>query len=187
MELSWLNSKLKDNGEGFRKKTASMIELVNETIRTVKRITTDLRPGLLDDLGLVSAIEWQAEDFEKRTGIKCRVRTKDEDISLEEDYKTALFRIFQEALTNTARHAGAACVDASLRIKEDKIIMRVADNGRGITKKEIMNPRSFGLIGIKERVRLMKGEVTIKGARNRGTEIKVMIPYKKNHKTKDNQ
>jgi signal transduction histidine kinase len=145
----------------------------------VKRISSELRPGVLDHLGLAAAIEWQAKEFEKHTGISCDVSVDPDDIVLDRQHSTTIFRIFQEALTNVARHAHATQVRISLHEKDDRITLHVDDNGKGITKKQINNPQSFGLIGIQERVHFLNGEIKIKGTRNKGTSLAIHIPLEK--------
>jgi PAS domain S-box-containing protein len=176
MDLSWLQKKLKQNEKPLFEKTKATLQLTDAIIKTVKRISTELRPGLLDDLGLSAAIEWQAEEFRKRTGIKCRVILDPEEITLDRERSTAIFRIFQETLTNIARHAQATKVAVSLKEKDDKLILSVKDNGRGITKKQISNPESFGLIGMQERAHFLGGEVIITGIKDKGTIVLASIP-----------
>ncbi len=175
MDVAWLRSKYKDR-EALVEKTGAMLKLIDMTIKTIKRISAELRPGLLDDLGLAPAIEWQAEEFQKRTGIICSVSISPKDISLDKDRSTAVFRIFQEALTNIARHARATKAIVALGIKDGKIVLRVEDNGKGITKKQLFKSGSFGLIGIRERVHFLSGEVDIQGVPNKGTSIAITIP-----------
>ena len=140
---------------------------------------TDLRPGLLDDLGLTAAIEWQAEDFQNRTGIKCKVSIDDKDIILDQERSTAIFRIFQETLTNTARHANATSIDGILREEAGEIVLKLRDNGKGVTEKDISDPKSFGLIGIRERVYVFGGKLEIEGVPGEGTTVSVRIPVEK--------
>jgi PAS domain S-box-containing protein len=176
MDISWLINKLPESEKPLIKKTKSISELIDTTIQTGQRILTELRPGLLDDLGLVAAIEWQAEEFQKRTGIKCEATLDPEEIILDQDRSTAIFRIFQETLTNVARHANATKVKVNLKKKAEKLILKVKDDGRGITEKQISDPKSFGLIGIRERVHLFGGESKISGIRDKGTTVTVGIP-----------
>jgi len=176
MDIAWLDKKLPKDQETLREKTRAMTELTDITIKTVKKISTELRPGLLDDLGLVAAIEWQAEEFQNRTGITCRLDVDPEDIMVEEKRSTTLFRIFQETLTNIARHAHATAVTVSLKEKDSSFELRVRDNGKGITKEQISDPKSFGLIGMRERVHPWKGEVKISGRSGKGTTVVVRIP-----------
>jgi len=176
MGLSWMKDKLSCDQQQLVDRTESMLGLTDTTIQSVKKICTELRPGLLDDLGLAAAIEWQAGEFENRTGIKCNVKMDPEDITLDRDPSTAIFRIFQEALTNVARHANATEVEASLMERNGALELRVKDNGRGITKEQIQKPRSFGLLGIRERIHNLGGRFQIKGAKNKGTTLMVVIP-----------
>ena len=176
MDLAWLRKRLPGRQISLLEKTDTMSQLINKTIQTVKKISTDLRPGLLDDLGLAAAIEWQAEEFQKRTGIKCKITIEPKDISLDKDRNTAIFRIFQETLTNVARHAEASEVNVSLKQRNGQIELRVRDNGRGITEGQISNPKSFGLIGIRERVKIFGGNSILKGSPGKGTIMTVRIP-----------
>lgn len=179
MDVSWLSNRLLKDQVHLLEKTKSMSKLIDVTIQTVQKISTKLRPRLLDDLGLAAAIEWQAEEFQKRTGIECEVEIDHEYLTLETDISTAIFRIFQETLTNIACHANATQAKVSLKEKAGKLMMRVRDNGKGITKKEIFHPRSFGLIGIRERARVFGGKVTIQGTPGRGSTVTVSIPLQK--------
>jgi signal transduction histidine kinase len=157
-------------------KIDAMVKIIDRTIMTVKKISTDLRPGLLDDLGLSAAIEWQAEEFEKRTGIPCRLIIDPKDITFDKDRNTALFRILQETLTNIARHAEATEVDISLQKKDGQIELNVQDNGRGISEAELASPQSFGLMGLRERAIMFGGSTVIHGVPGRGTTMTVKIP-----------
>lgn len=177
MDLSWLGKRIPSDDPALSQKLGSMVGLVDDTIQSVKRIAASLRPGVLDDLGLVAAIEWQAEEFKQHTGIRCSLHIEQEQIVLDRDLATALFRIFQETLTNVARHSGATAVDAYLYLADDTLVMRVVDNGRGITEEELKDPRSFGLIGMRERVIPWGGEVKVKGLPGQGTTVEVTLPF----------
>jgi signal transduction histidine kinase len=176
IELSDLSIELPKDKTSLREKTESMSELINESIQSVQRISSNLRPPILDDLGIVSAIEWLAEDFQTRTEIKCAVTFNNEDIILDKDRSTAVFRIFQELLTNIARHANADTVKASLKKEKDRVMLVIKDNGRGINKEEISSPKSFGIIGMRERSHFVGGEVKISGVNGKGTTVTVTIP-----------
>jgi signal transduction histidine kinase len=160
-------------------KVKSMSELIDMAIETVKRISMELRPPILDDLGIAVALEWQAEEFSKRTQIKCEFSSKPKDIVLDPDRSTAIFRIFQEALTNVARHSNASKVKAVLTKETEKIVLTVKDNGKGIEKKQIGDPKAFGIIGMRERARFLGGEVRVNSAPGKGTSITVSIPLTK--------
>ncbi|MGD2245734.1 MAG: PAS domain S-box protein [Candidatus Aminicenantes bacterium] len=176
MDLSWLDKKIPKKYGTLFTKTKEMSELIDSTIQTVQRISAELRPGLLDDIGLLAAVEWQAEDFQKRTGISCDLSVSSQDITLDENRSTALFRIFQEALTNITRHAHASHVKVNLAKKDNTIELKVKDNGRGIIKEKISDPKSLGLMGIQERVYSLDGKINIRGIPNKGTTVTVSIP-----------
>jgi PAS domain S-box-containing protein len=159
--------------EALRAKIATMIGLVNSTIQTIRRIAWELRPSILDDLGLVEAIEWQARQFEERTGIVCNWIGFLDNVNLSEEQSTALFRIFQEALTNILRHANATLVDITLAQEADEFAMAISDNGRGITGVE---KSGLGILGMQERVRLVGGTIEIHGLEGAGSTIAVRIP-----------
>jgi PAS domain S-box-containing protein len=178
MDLAWLKNRLPAGVKPLHVKLQQMSKLAGTTIETVHRIATELRPGLLDDLGLAAAIEWQAADFQNRSGIACAAALAADDLELDRDLATALFRIFQETLTNIARHSGATRAEVSLERSEDRIVLTVADNGRGITKKQSEDDRSFGIIGMRERAHLWGGELRIKGSRGKGTRVTVDVPLR---------
>jgi PAS domain S-box-containing protein len=157
-------------------KVRSMVEQVDSTIASVQRLATQLRPPLLNDLGLVAAIEWQCQDFQKRTGIPCACVTSADDIAMEPERATALFRICQEALTNTARHAQATAVTVKFEAWDHSLRLVVADNGVGIPNTKGSNRQSLGLLGMKERVALFGGEITIQGHPEKGTTVTACLP-----------
>ena len=159
-------------------RAAGMSRLIDMTMQTLKRIYMSLRPGMLDHLGLTASIGWQADEFAKRTGISCRVQVRPEDIALNPDLSTALFRIFQETLTNISRHAEATQVRAQLKATGKTVRLTVKDNGRGITHEQRHKPHSFGLLGIRERVAHWGGVVRITGAEGKGTTVDVSIPLR---------
>ncbi|MBW8004076.1 MAG: PAS domain S-box protein [Planctomycetes bacterium] len=176
MDLSWLKGKLRPDQKFIQEKAAAMTELSDAMIQTVKRITARLRPALLDDMGAAAALEWELEEFAKRTGIGCDLTVEPEEIDLDQDRSTAVYRIFQEALTNIARHAQATNVKVSIKVHTGTLEMEIRDNGIGITKEQVASPRSFGLIGIRERVLQWDGEATIEGRKGKGTTLAVTIP-----------
>lgn len=157
-------------------RTSSILKLVDDTIQSVRRISTELRPGLLDDLGLVAAVEWAGEEFEARTGTKCRLDLPEDDISIDPELATAVFRIFQETLTNVARHADASEIEVQLTKDARDLILEIHDNGGGIPEDKLSNGESLGILGMRERALLLGGEVTISGAPGEGTTVRVRIP-----------
>ena len=176
MDIAWLGQRIDIGNTGLKKKTEYMSKLIDQTIDTVHRISSDLRPGLLDDLGLVAAIEWQTQDFARRFGLPCRAELSIEDEGIDHRQATALFRILQETLTNVVRHAGASEVTVRLFEKSNALVLEVTDNGRGVTPEQIDDPRSYGLIGMRERVHPWGGTVVITGKPNRGTQVTVTVP-----------
>src|SRR5208283_2308584 len=155
------------------------LKLVNETIKTVKRLCTELRPSVLDHLGLGAAIEWQAQEYQKRSGIACEVNLVPYDIIVDGKHSSALFRIFQESLSNVLRHAQATKVTVTLSDQGDSIMLDISDNGVGITEEHMSKANSFGLLGMRERVQICNGEFRISGSPNAGTTITVIIPKDK--------
>ncbi|UCH62579.1 MAG: PAS domain S-box protein [Fidelibacterota bacterium] len=159
-------------------KVTSMAEYIDATAQTVNEIATQLRPTLLDELGLVEAIEWEVEEFENRTGIKCELMVKPEEMVVDRDRSTAIYRIVQEALTNIARHAQTTRSAVSLKMSDGKLHLSITDNGIGITEEKVLNPKALGIIGMRERVLSVGGNFKINGIKDRGTKIRVIIPVK---------
>ena len=183
MDLYWLTSRLPKKFRTVHDKTKSMSAHIDATIQTVRRIATELRPGILDDLGLVAAIEWQAQEFQKRTGIECVVGSDLKDTILDQDLNTAFFRIFQETLTNIIRHAQATRVEVHLQQDESTLVLEVKDNGRGISEAELNDTRSIGVLGMRERAALLQGELQITGVPGQGTTVAVRIPLARGNQT----
>ncbi len=178
MDLAWADQRLPRNLKWLQRKIQAMIHLVDGTVQAVRRIATALRPGVLDHLGLVAAVEWQVREFQERTGLTCVFTNTPEDIVVDGARATTVFRICQEALTNVARHANAARVDLSLRQAGTDLRLEVRDNGRGIPKEAIADPKSLGLIGMRERVLPWGGDVQIKRVPSKGTVVTVHIPLR---------
>ncbi|MDH5762396.1 MAG: sensor histidine kinase [Nitrospinota bacterium] len=176
MELSCFEKDLQANPDCLRDKVQSMSGLVDTTINSVRRIATELRPQILDVCGLMDAIKWQAQDYQNRTGIRCKLDLTESDIKLNKNLSTSLFRVFQEALTNVARHARATHIDIALKIEPGDLIMTIQDNGIGIDPQKLHNSDSLGLLGIRERINFWHGNLTINGGSKRGTTLKVRIP-----------
>ena len=162
--------------ERVRKAVPAMVDLVESTMSTVRRIASDLRPAVLDELGAVAAIEWQVRRFEARTGIRCTWDADADAPDLDRDRATAVFRILQEILTNVLRHAQASLVRVGIRRSSDAFVLDVSDNGRGIAQDELTAARSLGLLGMRERALLVGGEVRIQGVAGSGTTVVVTIP-----------
>jgi len=178
MDLTWLGGRLPADQKPLLKKIKSMFRLIDETIRSVRKIASGLRPDLLDEVGLAAAIGWQARDFQLRTGIRCNVNLPPDSDGLDQERSTAVFRIFQEVLTNVARHANATRVDVFMRQDADTLTLEVQDNGRGISAAEMRGSKSLGLLGMRERVLLFSGKLDINGSRGRGTQVTVSLPLR---------
>lgn len=182
MDLSWVDKRIaegrgRDSVERLRSKIVAMKGLIDGTIQSVRKISTELRPGILDDLGLIAAIEWQASDFQSRTGIQCVVCSNvNDDLPVNKKHSSAVFRIFQEILTNVARHAHATRVDVNLNEVGHQLVLQVLDNGRGVTEKESVSLKSLGILGMRERALLSGGEFAIEGNPSLGTAVTVRIP-----------
>jgi signal transduction histidine kinase len=154
-----------------------IIETLDDTVTSVQRISAELRPSVLDDLGLVVAIEAEASKFEERTGIECEVSLPEHiDLGITRNVASAIYRIVQEALTNVARHSNARRVELHLRQQPEELLLEIRDDGRGVTAEEIGNPQSLGIIGIRERAALLGGTVRFEGTARRGTIVSVRIP-----------
>lgn len=178
MDLSWLEKRFPKEPEEAAGRMKSMFRLVDATIQSVRRISSALRPQVLDDVGLIGTLKWQAREFQVRTGIRCKVDLPAEDLALDPAQSTAAFRILQEALANVARHAGATRVDISLRVDTDHFILKIVDNGRGVSEADLRNPKSLGLLGIRERAFLLGGKVDIEGKGGKGTMVSLSIPHR---------
>lgn len=176
IDLNWLKNKYEINNIEFTNKIDLISSLVNETIQSVQKISTDLRPSILDDLGLITAIDWQLDEFEKSSGIKCVKEITDVEIEINSELSLLIFRIFQESLTNVVRHANATQVNLNLNLDNEFLNLIIKDNGKGITQEDIENPDSFGLFSIKERTKNCGGEVKITGLKNKGTKVEINIP-----------
>ncbi|MCF7972613.1 MAG: PAS domain S-box protein [Phycisphaerae bacterium] len=176
MELHWCIKRLPQDNQELVEKAKTLPGLVDANVHLVQRISSELRPGLLDHLGLSAAMEWQTGQFQERTGIPCDIICEPSDIILDQARSTALFRILQETLTNIIRHADATRVEIVLREKDGGVELTVTDNGKGITEQEISDPKSFGLMGIKERLYSLGGSVTISGSKDKGTTVWVSVP-----------
>jgi PAS domain S-box-containing protein len=176
MDLALIHHKTSKSQETLRHKVDATIQLVDGMIATLRRIASELRPRTLDDLGLTAALEWQAEEFERRMGISCRVSLPQELLALDSDRSTAIFRIFQESLTNVARHSQATEVVARLEKVGDQLLFHVQDNGKGFDPEEVKARRSLGLVGMQERALLLNGELNVEGVPGAGTTLTLRIP-----------
>lgn len=180
-DLEKIDNTLKSSTDGshipeIRERISTMTGLIETTIDTVRRIASELRPGVLDDLGLVAAIEWQIDQFQSRSGLKCHWTSNASEVQLTRERSTAVFRILQEILTNVLRHARANNLYVKLRRNKHSFELEVKDDGVGITESQRMNTQSLGLLGMKERALLVGGEVRITGKEGAGTTVVVRVP-----------
>ena len=175
MDLSWLEMDMYVNKDESLKKIQTMKNLVDKSIKFIQRVSAELSPSILYDFGLSSAIQWQLDEFSKRTGIKCSLTIEPEEIIVDEKLSIAIFRIFQESLTNIMRHANATRVDVRLNFIKNNLELFVKDNGVGIDEEKLKDPKSFGLIGMQERIYPWGGTVEIKGEKGKGTTVMVNV------------
>ena len=178
INVSLLSNKLRKDQKQLKEKVDNTIKLIDDAVERVQRITAKLRPGILDELGIIPAIEWQAQEFQNLTGIKCMLSLPENEIKLDAEKSTAVFRIFQEALTNVLRHASASWISAALKISDDILVLEINDNGIGISSEKLKDPHSLGIIGMKERALILGGEVSIEGIQDKGTRVRIEIPMK---------
>jgi signal transduction histidine kinase len=176
MDLDWLGEKLPLELTSLREKRSAMVKLVEAAVGATRKIVTDLRPSILDDLGLAAALRWQASEHQKHTGIEVIVETPDPDVAIERDVALTLFRIFQETLTNVARHAKATKVAVELESTDSAYVLQVRDNGVGVSPADIAKPESHGIRGIRERAQQLGGNLSVASQPDRGTTIVVSIP-----------
>ncbi len=175
IDLAWLRRRV-DQSPELAERMQSVVVRIDGTIDSVRRIATELRPSVLDHLGLVAAVEWQAQEFERRTGIRTALEVQSAHPEIDDTRATTVFRILQETLTNVARHAQATQVGIALIITAVDLALDIRDNGRGITPAEIADPRSLGLVGLRERAIACGGALAIRGAPETGTHVSVRIP-----------
>ena len=181
MDISWLGKKISAGDEAAKERFRDLVEILDATVQAVRKISYELRPHLLD-LGLDDAIKWHLKEFEKRSGIKTSFSSSQEESELDDSIKTGLFRIFQESLTNVARHSGASHVHVELIIASNHIILRINDNGRGFNMNKAAEKQTLGILGMRERAIMMGGNYSIESQRGKGTTVMVIVPYSKTGK-----
>jgi two-component system sensor histidine kinase UhpB len=175
-EMSLLEAKLEANPAQARERARNVGRMVDDAIATVGRVTRELRPGILKDFGLAAAIESQGEDFAQRTGISCNILCTDHDLNPDYDTSLALFRVFQEALTNVSKHARATAVGVRLMQEGDEVVLEITDNGCGLAPADLRKPRSFGLRGIRERLTSLGGRLDLSPVTPQGTRLTLRAP-----------
>lgn len=176
MDVTWLRGHVPAGDGPTSKKLSDIDSLLNHMVAATRRISADLRPLVLDDLGLGPAVEWLVQKFTERNGIPCELAIGVPDLELDEAHASAVFRILQESLTNAARHAQASRIEVSIDLSDGAVALKVRDDGRGFSPDDPRKPGSFGLVGLRERAYLLGGEVNIASAPGQGTSIEVRIP-----------
>jgi signal transduction histidine kinase len=176
LDLMWMSRRLPKAKDEFHNRMSGAIGLINEGVESVRTICTGLRPGVLDDLGLAAAIEWQANEFASRTGIDCAVTVPGTDLSLDGDQATEIFRIFQECLTNVMRHAQAKSARVALYEEDGDLVLVVADDGKGFRESDLSD--SLGLLGMKERAQVCGGNLEIASTPGKGTTVTLRVPLR---------
>jgi len=177
IDVGWMKDQLGEKDTGIQHKLASMQLLLDGTVAATRRISADLRPLVLDDLGLAAAADWLVQNFTNRTGIPCELTVGDGFEEVPDPHATTIFRVLQESLTNIAKHAEASRVEVTLSEERGHMTLVVRDDGRGFSPEEPRKPASFGLVGLRERAYLLGGEVSIKSAPGRGTIIELRLPH----------
>ncbi len=165
-----------DDPEHTARRVSSILALADSGMKTVHEIAARLRPGILDNLGLIAALEWQLEDFQKRTGINCVAQLPDAELELEPETATVVFRCAQALLTNVSLHAQAHSITFSFQPEASMLVLSIVDDGIGITDEAISNPRSFGLVGIRERLRPLGGVLGLRALPSGGTDARITLP-----------
>ncbi len=179
MDASWLKSRLAAENTEAIQRLADMLALIDNTVKTVRRIASDLRPGVLDDLGIIAALEWQATEFEKRTGIRISLSTNVHEAEMNTQTSNAIFRVYQEILTNIARHSGATEAATVIELSDNVFCLSVEDNGNGFDPEKVKEKKTLGLLGMGERINILHGELYIEGVPGKGTRITVKVPLTK--------
>ena len=174
MDLAWLAGRLPRSNGPMLKRIRSTRQLADSLIQSIRRISTELRPAILD-LGLAAAVEWQVQEFQARSGIPCKVRMLTHE-AFGQDVSTTLFRILQETLTNVARHAKATRVEVVKQKRRDRVVLMIRDNGRGFDEEDPSVSKSLGLLGMRERAAILGGQVNISSAPGKGTTVTAWIP-----------
>jgi signal transduction histidine kinase len=177
MDVAWIGKKFTNADHSINEKLESLMTMLDVTIKTVRRISSELRPSILDDLGLMAAMEWHLKEFEKRSGIKTQFSKPAKEMPLQDAVKTSLFRIFQESLTNVVRHSAASNLIVNLSQQNDHILLYIEDNGIGFNKEKVGQKRTLGILGMKERSAMIGGKYEITSAEGKGTIVTVIVPY----------
>jgi PAS domain S-box-containing protein len=181
MDIDWIKHKQNNPDKAVVAKLEEMLQMSDGLINTIRRISSDLRPAIIDDLGLIAALEWKCNDFEEKMGVTCQFISTVRERRFENHLGINTFRILQESLTNVSRHAAAKSVTVSLTENENELHLEITDDGKGISNERIRNGKTLGIIGMKERAALLGGRLIIEGTENQGTRTKLILPLKNEH------
>ncbi|MDQ5857480.1 MAG: PAS domain-containing sensor histidine kinase [Acidobacteriota bacterium] len=179
MAVARLRRSLPRDPESLQSSARGILASLDELLRTVRDLSTELRPAVLDHLELVDALKWQARDFESRTGIRCRLVSRVDGVMVDPGCKTDLYRVTQEALTNVVRHTGASRVQIQISREAGDLLLEISDNGQGITEGDLNRQNSLGLLGIRERIQALGGTVRLKNATEGGAKLRIRIPLER--------
>lgn len=177
MDIDWVMLKQKNPEPKMIERLHEMLKLSDSIIKSVRRISFELRPAIIDDLGLMAALEWKCAEFEEKTGVPCLFIPHVKDRKFEKQFSITAFRILQETLTNVVRYANAKSVTVSVSENEKELMMEIKDDGIGISEDDMINKKTLGIFGMKERAMMLGGNLTVKGEPNKGTTTKLIIPF----------
>ncbi len=178
LNMYWLKHRLPEEKEELADKAQEMIDMIVGIVKSVQQISSELRPSMLDDLGLAPTMSWYLKQFQDRSGIHCDVTIRIDDEQVDSDHATAVYRILQEAITNIARHSDADAITVVAETRDDYLNMEIRDNGKGFDKNNINMSESFGLIGMRERACALGGELEIVGKSGEGVRLNLIMPIK---------
>jgi len=178
MDIVWIDKKTPEETIAVKSKLKNIITLLDESDLSVRKILNELRPGILDDHGLLEALQWHGQQFTANTGIPVEFTTAETEVKFSEPIAICIFRVYQESLTNITRYAGANKVLTSLSINDDNIIVTIEDDGKGFDITSVKNKKSFGILGMKERIRSLDGKFELVSSPGKGTKIIITIPRK---------
>ncbi|MEO7445192.1 MAG: PAS domain S-box protein [Ferruginibacter sp.] len=176
MDISWLKRRINSTDPIIQQKIDETLGLIDNTVNSVRKIATELRPSILDDLGLVAAMDWQSEEFQKRSEIKVDFTYNDSNIEIAAPVATQVFRMYQESLTNVLRHSGASKVKSTLNVRNNVLILNISDNGKGFNAEEIEHKKTLGLLGMRERASILGGSFEVSGKPGKGTHVIIVVP-----------
>jgi signal transduction histidine kinase len=180
MDVAWIDKKIEDEAAPVKGKLKNIITLLDGSNQSVRRILNELKPNILDEYGLLDAMDWHGKQFTASTGVQVTINASESEIKLGEDIATCIFRVYQESLTNVTRHSGAKNVLISLEIIGDTIVVIIEDDGKGFDVSAALKKGTFGLLGMNERVRSLNGTLDIQSVIGKGTTILMKLPFRNN-------